>query len=224
MHGRAPVCNGCAAGRETPQPAPARPCAVGTREAKRSLTSPGSPPIRALLPSMVQSFPCPCPDGGIGRRTSFRCWRSQGRGGSSPLLGTICCSRMLADTRQTLANLPKTPPIWSRAFADIRVQPVGKWGPFGGLGAIKRQVAPGGVDGNASLPVSPDALSGQYRRHRHRAIAQGLRHCRASHLPVVDIQPGGQVRIGRQRAAPPARPVCASAIASTCGRVTLFSA
>jgi hypothetical protein len=31
----------------------------------------------------------PCPDGGIGRRTSFRCWRSQGRGGSSPLLGTI---------------------------------------------------------------------------------------------------------------------------------------
>lgn len=29
------------------------------------------------------------PDGGIGRRTSFRCWRSQGRGGSSPLLGTI---------------------------------------------------------------------------------------------------------------------------------------
>ena len=32
-----------------------------------------------------------CPDGGIGRRTSFRCWRSQGRGGSSPLLGTIFC-------------------------------------------------------------------------------------------------------------------------------------
>ncbi|VWX49026.1 hypothetical protein NOVOSPHI9U_20200 [Novosphingobium sp. 9U] len=32
--------------------------------------------------------PTPCPDGGIGRRTSFRCWRSQGRGGSSPLLGT----------------------------------------------------------------------------------------------------------------------------------------
>src|SRR3954465_2404930 len=30
-----------------------------------------------------------CPGGGIGRRTSFRCWRSQGRGGSSPLLGTI---------------------------------------------------------------------------------------------------------------------------------------
>ena len=32
--------------------------------------------------------PLRCPDGGIGRRTSFRCWRSQGRGGSSPLLGT----------------------------------------------------------------------------------------------------------------------------------------
>ena len=31
----------------------------------------------------------PCPDGGIGRRTVFRWRRSQGRGGSSPLLGTI---------------------------------------------------------------------------------------------------------------------------------------
>ena len=31
-----------------------------------------------------------CPDGGIGRRTVFRWRRSQGRGGSSPLLGTIC--------------------------------------------------------------------------------------------------------------------------------------
>ena len=30
-----------------------------------------------------------CPDGGIGRRTVFRWRRSQGRGGSSPLLGTI---------------------------------------------------------------------------------------------------------------------------------------
>jgi translocation and assembly module TamA len=30
-----------------------------------------------------------CPDGGIGRRTSFRCWRWQRRGGSSPLPGTI---------------------------------------------------------------------------------------------------------------------------------------
>ena len=40
-----------------------------------------------------QAITCPCPDGGIGRRTSFRCWRSQGRGGSSPLLGTICSPR-----------------------------------------------------------------------------------------------------------------------------------
>ena len=27
-----------------------------------------------------------CPDGGIGRRASFRCWCPYGRGGSSPLL------------------------------------------------------------------------------------------------------------------------------------------
>ena len=30
----------------------------------------------------------PCPGGGIGRRTRFRSWRWQHRGGSSPLLGT----------------------------------------------------------------------------------------------------------------------------------------
>ena len=42
---------------------------------------------RRLLPSALNG--ASCPDGGIGRRTSFRCWRSQGRGGSSPLLGTI---------------------------------------------------------------------------------------------------------------------------------------
>ena len=30
-----------------------------------------------------------CPGGEIGRHASFRCWSSQGGGGSSPLLGTI---------------------------------------------------------------------------------------------------------------------------------------
>ena len=30
----------------------------------------------------------PCSDGGIGIRTSLRCWREQSRGGSSPLLST----------------------------------------------------------------------------------------------------------------------------------------
>src|SRR5687768_14015018 len=44
--------------------------------------------------------PTPCPDGGIGRRTSFRCWRSQGRGGSSPLLGTTLPSRMRSIQRR----------------------------------------------------------------------------------------------------------------------------
>ncbi len=52
---------------------------------------------------------CSCPGGGIGRRTSFRCWRSQGRGGSSPLLGTIA-----SDGTETLGKLssgrsPKRP-------------------------------------------------------------------------------------------------------------------
>ena len=38
----------------------------------------------------------PCPDGGIGRRTVFRWRRSQGRGGSSPLLGTISAAANVA--------------------------------------------------------------------------------------------------------------------------------
>jgi hypothetical protein len=46
-----------------------------------------------------------CPDGGIGRRTSFRCWRSQGRGGSSPLLGTIS---LFANVRDRLKNPQKS--------------------------------------------------------------------------------------------------------------------
>ena len=35
------------------------------------------------------------PDGGIGRRASFRCWYSKGCGGSSPLLGTIPLTKHL---------------------------------------------------------------------------------------------------------------------------------
>src|SRR5438270_13351900 len=46
-----------------------------------------------------------CPGGGIGRRTSFRCWRSQGRGGSSPLLGTIA---LFANVRDRLKNRQKS--------------------------------------------------------------------------------------------------------------------
>ena len=41
-----------------------------------------------------------CPDGGIGRRTVFRWRRSQGRGGSSPLLGT--------NSLKLLNKLPET--------------------------------------------------------------------------------------------------------------------
>ena len=36
-----------------------------------------------------------CPGGEIGRHASFRCWCSSGRGGSSPLLGTITHSPFL---------------------------------------------------------------------------------------------------------------------------------
>src|SRR5438552_9590460 len=59
---------------------------------------PGGQVDKALRPPLSAAayldILIPCPGGGIGRRTSFRCWRSQGRGGSSPLLGTIAvCSR-----------------------------------------------------------------------------------------------------------------------------------
>ena len=40
------------------------------------------------LGSLHNTYSQQCPDGEIGRRTSFRCWRLHGRGGSSPLPGT----------------------------------------------------------------------------------------------------------------------------------------
>ena len=46
---------------------------------KNPVDSQGPPPYIALRR----------PDGGIGRRASFRCWYPKGCGGSSPLLGTI---------------------------------------------------------------------------------------------------------------------------------------
>ena len=74
--------------RKTPRDC-RKPWLLRRRIAKTaSLTSHGPALIGAHLPA-VPARCRPCPDGGIGRRTSFRCWRSQGRGGSSPLLGTI---------------------------------------------------------------------------------------------------------------------------------------
>ena len=37
---------------------------------------------------LVETHLVICPGGEIGRHASFRCWSSQGGGGSSPLLGT----------------------------------------------------------------------------------------------------------------------------------------
>ena len=58
--------------------------------AQPAVDNPLNPPLVARSYPVQPGFSggIPCPDGGIGRRTSFRCWRSQGRGGSSPLLGT----------------------------------------------------------------------------------------------------------------------------------------
>ena len=50
--------------------------AAGTKGIDSSTPAPLS--AATYLQSMLL-----CPGGGIGRRTSFRCWRSQGRGGSS---------------------------------------------------------------------------------------------------------------------------------------------
>ena len=61
-----------------------RACAVDNVGAAPYPRAPAK--ARQALPFALQV----CPDGGIGRRTVFRWRRSQGRGGSSPLLGTIC--------------------------------------------------------------------------------------------------------------------------------------
>ncbi len=77
--------------------------AVLGRSVRAKNEVPGGCSLRSELPRprltsrrrpTYRPAPTPCPDGGIGRRTSFRCWRSQGRGGSSPLLGTICSPRI----------------------------------------------------------------------------------------------------------------------------------
>ncbi len=94
----------------------ARPNLGVDRHPRPPLVAP-SYPAAALRPA------APCPDGGIGRRTSFRCWRSQGRGGSSPLLGTIHpsdsvrgCPILQSKSRFSANSLPLT-------FVAVRAQP-----------------------------------------------------------------------------------------------------
>ena len=78
-----------AAGSRFRLPACPRHAAAARRHGRRraALTRPAPPPTSRACPGECRG-PASCPGGGIGRRTSFRCWRSQGRGGSSPLLGT----------------------------------------------------------------------------------------------------------------------------------------
>ncbi len=92
------------------------------------------PPVKgARLPDVRRLCRgIPCPDGGIGRRTSFRCWRSQGRGGSSPLLGTI----FLFSVNRKHSTSPRISAIFSdKLVADGRsCSPEANkiWGPFWG--------------------------------------------------------------------------------------------
>ena len=48
-----------------------------------------------------------CPGGEIGRRTSFRCWRLHGRGGSIPFLGTILKKQIKLGMHKTVYTLLK---------------------------------------------------------------------------------------------------------------------
>jgi hypothetical protein len=97
---------------------------------------PGGRRFRRLFPSVDKAFAglhmarpttrnrSKCPGGGIGRRTSFRCWRSQGRGGSSPLLGTIRAYRMRGRIRAresgAQADVGQSRPSVGRASMTIR--------------------------------------------------------------------------------------------------------
>ena len=76
------------AGRGSGQPAPARTGAAPqlTRPEARPNSCPLPPPCcpgRARATGPRGARHAACPGGGIGRRTSFRCWRSKDRGGSS---------------------------------------------------------------------------------------------------------------------------------------------
>src|SRR5690606_16356529 len=90
---------------------------------------------------------CPCPDGGIGRRTSFRCWRSQGRGGSSPLLGTILLFAVIREQSRKQQNVRE---------ARVKIARVG---------ARSRSVGPlRGLFSTGDLPPAParsSSLRGQ---------------------------------------------------------------
>src|SRR5215210_2261719 len=65
------------------------------RQMAPQLTESQADPTSRACRKLTHSFDPLGPGGGIGRRTSFRCWRSQGRGGSSPLLGTTLWPGML---------------------------------------------------------------------------------------------------------------------------------
>ena len=84
-------------------------CVLRYSRGPASARSVDSPPAKQLMaPAYPGRFldwlPNMCPDGGIGRRTVFRWRRSQGRGGSSPLLGTISFSCSFT-TPATMARL-----------------------------------------------------------------------------------------------------------------------
>jgi hypothetical protein len=54
----------------------------------RLLKGPSACLLTRLRPRDISRIHDTCPGGGIGRRAGFRCQWPQGRGGSSPLLGT----------------------------------------------------------------------------------------------------------------------------------------
>src|SRR5579863_1777632 len=65
------------------------------RAAGRITSRPANPSQETLTSAGPAPYPVPaCPDGGIGRRAGFRYLWPKGRGGSSPLLGTMFSARI----------------------------------------------------------------------------------------------------------------------------------
>lgn len=83
------------------------------------------------------------PDGGIGRRASFRCWYSKGCGGSSPLLGTIS---LFLDVPERLCTIPN--PCNSRGLVYLGISPR----------FLASRIFVGSFAGTSARPSIPTAL------------------------------------------------------------------
>ena len=164
------------------------PAGPGTRPAKPRL--PCDPPVdkQPRPPLVARSYPAAdqqvrclrCPDGGIGRRTSFRCWRSQGRGGSSPLLGTSFRKKKMSG-----GHLPENSRAQAKGHSLGITIPVLAGAKSGGHLPENSRAQAKGHSLHPTIPVLAAAESGGHLPENSRATAKG--HALNTAIPVLTV-------------------------------------